>query len=379
MIITFGHLYQISEQKYMKKLIALIPLFVLFGIQAGAQKKDRLNKKDTEFLLNQQDGIYAKIETNRGDIYLVLEHKLAPITVANFIGLAEGSMQNAVKPAGVPFYDGLKFHRVITNFMIQGGCPLGNGMGDAGYKFEDEVDPSSELVQKGYVRGTLAMANSGINTNGSQFFIMHRDNPMPPNYSIFGHVVRGMEVVDSIALTPRDGSDIPLTDQKILRVTILRKGKEAESFVAPKVFETERANIPIKAAAKAKAEDEVRALANAEAQKRFMAAKTTTSGLKYIVEKEGTGVSPKINDQVTVFYRGIFTNGKQFDGNIGGEPLTYLLGGFIKGWQEGLQLMKQGGKTTFYIPYNMAYGLMGNGSIPPKSDLIFEIELLKVN
>lgn len=222
----------------MKKIFLLMSALTIFNLNVDAQKKEKLSKADKEFLGSQSDGLYAKIETNRGDIYAYLEETQFPIAVANFVGLSEGSIKNDKKVAGVPYYDGLKFHRVIPNFMIQGGCPLGTGGGDPGYSFKDELDANTEAGKKGYVRGTLAMANHGPNTNGSQFFIMHKDYPLPLNYTIFGHVVKGIETVDSIASTPRAPSDLPLQDQTISHITILRKGKAAESFDAAKVFQS---------------------------------------------------------------------------------------------------------------------------------------------
>lgn len=320
----------------------------------------------TEFLNKQADGIYAKFETSKGDIYLVLEHKKTPMTVANFIGLAEGKIKNKAKADGVPYYDGLKFHRVIPNFMIQGGCPLGTGTGDPGYKFADEFDNSLKHTGP----GILSMANAGPGTNGSQFFITHvKTEWLDGKHTVFGHVIEGQDVVDKIA-----GNDT------INKLIILRKGKEAEDFDAAKVFETEKANAGAKAAARAKAEEEARMQANAAALKRFENGKSTESGLKYIIEKEGNGTAPKASDNVTVFYRGTFTNGEQFDGNFGGNPISFGLNQVIPGWTEGLQLMKPNGKAVFYIPYHLAYGERGYpGVIPPKSDLVFEVELVKVN
>lgn len=360
----------------MKKLFLVISALSLLSFGAEAQKKEKqkLSKMDKEFLDKQADGIYAKFETNQGDIYTVLEYKKTPMTVGNFVGLAEGAIRNTAKPEGVPYYDGLKFHRVISkangdgqDFMIQGGCPLGTGTGDPGYKFPDEIDPT--LKHSG--PGILSMANAGPGTNGSQFFITHVETPwLDGKHTVFGHVVQGQEVVNKMR-----------TNDTLRRLVILRKGKEAEAFDAAKTFETEKGNIGAKNAAKAKVEEEARAKANAEALKRFANAKTTASGLKYIIEKEGEGESPKATDQVTVFYRGTFTDGREFDGNFGKQPITFGLNQVIPGWTEGLQLMKPGGKATFYIPYQIGYGEHGHpsGVIPPKSDLIFEVELVKVN
>jgi peptidyl-prolyl cis-trans isomerase A (cyclophilin A) len=321
---------------------------------------------DKEFLAKQPEGIYAKFETNKGDIYAVLEHKKTPMTVANFIGLAEGKIKNTIKAEGVPYYDGLKFHRVIPNFMIQGGCPSGTGTGGPGYKFADEFD--SSLKHTG--PGILSMANAGPGTNGSQFFITHvATDWLDGKHTVFGHVIEGQDIVDKIA-----GND------SISKLVILRKGAEAEAFDAAAVFEHEKANAGAKAEAKAKEEAAALAKANEAALKRFENAKTTASGLKYIIENEGSGNSPKASDKVSVFYRGTFTNGIEFDGNIGQKPISFGLSQVIPGWTEGLQLMKPKGKAVFYIPYALAYGANGYpGVIPPKSDLIFEVELLSVN
>jgi FKBP-type peptidyl-prolyl cis-trans isomerase len=286
------------------------------------------------------------------------------MTVANFVGLAEGKIKNTAKGEGVPYYDGLKFHRVIPNFMIQGGCPLGTGTGDPGYKFPDEIDPSL----KHDTSGILSMANAGPGTNGSQFFITHVKTPwLDGKHTVFGHVVEGQDVVNKIAM-----------NDTIKHLEILRKGKDAENFDAPKVFETEKVNVAKKAA---EAEAKKQAEWKSKTEKLNSGAKVTDSGLRYVVDKEGTGATPSATSQVTVHYTGYFTDGRVFDSSVQrGQPATFPLNGVIKGWTEGLQLMKEGAKYTFYIPYALAYGEQGYpGAIPPKSDLIFEVELLKVN
>ena len=185
------------------------------------------------------DGLFATISTRLGDIKIKLAYKDAPVTVANFVALADGKQQTS-KPKGTPFYDGTIFHRVISGFMIQGGDPTGTGMGGPGYKFQDELDSATVSYKTGYVRGAVAMANSGPNTNGSQFFIMHKDFQLPHQYSIFGMVVSGMETVDAIATLPRNGQDRP-NEEVRMKVMIKAVGKDAKSFDAMKVLEANKA------------------------------------------------------------------------------------------------------------------------------------------
>jgi FKBP-type peptidyl-prolyl cis-trans isomerase len=319
---------------------------------------------DKEFLSKQADGMYAKFETSKGTIYTNLEFKKTPMTVANFVGLAEGSIKNTAKAEGVPYYDGLKFHRVIPNFMIQGGCPLGTGTGDPGYKFGDEFDETLKHTGP----GILSMANAGPGTNGSQFFITHvKTDWLDGKHTVFGHVIDGMDVVNKIV-----GNDT------LTHLTILRKGKEAEAFDAPKVFEFEKANVGAKAEAKAKAEQEKM---DKTLNETYGNATKTASGLRYVVEKEGTGKMPLATDQVTVHYTGYLLNGTKFDSSVDrGQPATFGLNQVIRGWTEGLQLMKEGGKTKFIIPSELGYGANGAGGvIPPNSWLVFDVELIKVN
>jgi FKBP-type peptidyl-prolyl cis-trans isomerase len=351
----------------MKKII-LASLFALTSIGLLANpdkpKKPKLSKMDKEFLSKHPDGMYAKFETSKGTIICNLEFKKTPMTVANFVGLAEGSIKNTAKAEGVPYYDGLKFHRVIPNFMIQGGCPLGTGTGDPGYKFGDEFDETLKHVGP----GILSMANAGPGTNGSQFFITHvKTDWLDGKHSVFGNVVEGMEVVNKIV-----GNDT------LTHLTILRKGKDAEAFDAAKVFEFEKANAGAKAEAKAKAEKEnMDKLLN----ETYGGAATTASGLRYITQVEGTGKSPLATDQVTVHYTGYLLNGTKFDSSVDrGEPATFGLNQVIRGWTEGLQLMKEGGKTKFIIPSELGYGANGAGGvIPPNAWLVFDVELIKVN
>jgi len=311
-----------------------------------------------------EEGIFAEFNTTKGKIVVLLEYKKTPITVSNFISLAEGNnTQVSEKLKGKPYYNGLKFHRVIADFMIQGGCPKGDGTGDPGYKFDDEFVADLKHSEK----GILSMANAGPATNGSQFFITHRATPhLDGKHTVFGHVVSGIEVVDKIA-----------KDDVITSVKIIRVGKEAKKFNAQKTFSDYFLN---KAAAdKLKAEKLKEAKEKAIAE--FANAGTTASGLKYIVLQEGTGNKPVASSNVKVHYTGMFLDGKVFDSSVQrGETIDFGLNQVIKGWTEGVQLMPEGSKYKFYIPSNLAYGERGAGGvIPPNTDLIFEIELIKIN
>lgn len=316
--------------------------------------------------------MYAQIETDKGNIKIELFFKETPMTVANFVALAEGTMKNSAKAAGVPFYDGLTFHRVITkangdaqDFMIQGGDPQGTGMGDPGYKFADEIVDTINF-DKPFL---LAMANSGPATNGSQFFITNTETTwLNGKHTIFGKVVEGQDVVNKIK-----------QNDVMKKVTIIREGDDAQAFDANKVFVAVQENAVKAAAEKAKGamkefEDYV--------MKAFPKAQKTASGLYYVVEKEGTGAKAEAGKKVSVHYAGTLTDGTEFDNSFKrNQPIEFQLGvgQVIKGWDEGIALMSEGSKYKLIIPYQLAYGENGRPPvIPAKAALIFDTELIKV-
>ncbi len=354
------------------------------------------------------EGIFATIATNKGDIVLELEYKKAPVTVANFIALAEGKNTFVTEEnlKEKPFFDGLKFHRVIKDFMIQGGDPSGNGSGGPGYAFKDEF---TDL--KHDKPGILSMANSGPTTNGSQFFITHKATPwLDGKHTVFGHVTEGMSIVNAIA-----------QNDVVTKITIVRKGALAQKFDAPKVFadyfnnksEDQKKQDLVNAENKAK-----QAAIEAEAKKAYtekygpvIAAKkayftatkatatTTPSGLTYKITEKGTGVKPTNGTQFYFHYAGYFEDGTLFDSSYetvsksygkfdanraaqnGYQAFPFEAGkkdGMIPGFIEGLENMAFGDKAVVFIPSNLAYGERGAGGvIPPNTTLVFELEMLE--
>ena len=308
-----------------------------------------------------KDGLYAKFNTSKGEILVDLEFQKAPMTVGNFVGLAEGNFENTACDKGVPYYDGMKFHRVIENFMIQGGCPQGTGVGGPGYQFADEFHP--ELKHTG--PGVLSMANAGPGTNGSQFFITHVETPWLDNkHTVFGNVVEGQEVVDSIA----QGDTID-------SVEIVRVGAEAEAFDAKNAFDAGN-EVALEAERKKQEAEE------AKLKGLYDGTKRTDSGLAYVIEKEGKGPKPSKGQKVAVHYAGYLTNGQKFDSSFDRNQTIDIeigVGQVIPGWDEGIMLLNEGSKAKLIIPPNLGYGAQGAGGvIPPNATLIFEVELVKV-
>ena len=347
---------------------------------------------------NLPDGLYAKIETNKGEIIVQLDYEKAPITVANFVSLAEGKNEFVTNEniKNRPFYDGLKFHRVIENFMIQGGDPLGTGSGDAGYHFKDEI--TDLRFDKG---GVLAMANNGPATNSSQFFITHIETPwLDGKHTIFGHVVgNGMEAVNKI-----------LQDDYMSKVTIIRNGDAAKKFDAVKVFhdyfaveaENQKKQAAIDAENKRIFNEKYKTVIDTKV-KYFAALKakatTTKSGLQFVITKKSGGTKPKAGTGIFIHYAGFLENGTLFDSSIesvcktfgtfdpnraaqnGYQPIPFQAGkkdGMIPGFIEGIEQLSFGDKAVIFIPSKLGYGEAGAGGvIPPNANIIFEIELLK--
>ena len=309
-----------------------------------------------------QDGLYAKFLTSKGEIIVALEHEKTPGTVGNFVALAEGDLENSAKPQGTPYYNGLKFHRVIPDFMIQGGCPQGSGSGNPGYQFDDEFHP--DLKHDG--PGVLSMANAGPGTNGSQFFITHVATPwLDGNHTVFGHVTEGQDVVDAIA-----------QDDEISELQILRVGKAAEEFNAVEAFRVFEGS-------RQKRIEEAQKAREAELDKLSAGFEKTESGLRYQMIQNGDGTKAESGKTVSVHYKGQLTDGTVFDSSYKrNQPIDFTLGigQVIPGWDEGISLLKVGDKARFVIPSELAYGSRGAGGvIPPDATLIFDVELVNVS
>ncbi len=331
-------------------------------------------------------GLYAEIKTNKGDIMVNLNFKETPVTVANFVSLSEGKNKE-VSPEYYKkkYYDGLIFHRVIDSFMIQGGCPQGTGMGDPGYKFKDEFNENLNHD----VPGVLSMANSGPNSNGSQFFITHKETPwLNGVHSVFGRVIKGIEVVNLIKQY-----------DTIDNVSIIRVGREARSFKASKIFSNYFEEDKINKEKKIALLKNIKLGKSIEHKTKKSMSISTNSGLQYI--KTYTSNGPKVDPKKAVMthYAVYFEDGSLLDTSIlevaerydivnmkrknagGYTPLESRVGpddGFIPGFKEGLRLLNVGDKAILYIPYYLAYGEKGRESIAPKSNLIFEVEIVEL-
>ena len=328
-------------------------LFILL-VSIGACKSAKYDDLD--------DGVYADLQTDKGDILLKLEYEIVPITVANFISLAEGTNPYVDEQfKGKRFYDGLKFHRIVADFMIQGGDPRGNGSGNPGYKFDDEFHPELKHNEP----GVLSMANAGPGTNGSQFFITHVATPwLDNNHTVFGKVIEGQDVVDAIAQ-----GDV------IESLEILRVGAEAEAYNAVEAFRSFEGD-------REKKIEEAKKDAQAELDKLAQGFTETESGLRYQIIQKGNGKKAEKGNKVSVHYKGQLSDGTVFDSSYKrNQPIDFQVGvgQVISGWDEGILLLKVGDKARFVIPSNLGYGSQGAGGvIPPNATLIFDVELMDV-
>jgi len=348
--------------------VLLLSVLLIFSSQPAASQSASADSTPDTKEQPMKDGLYAKIKTSKGDILLELYYDKAPLTVINFVGLAEGTLAygGADKPTGTRFYDGLKFHRVIKDFMIQGGCPLGTGTGGPGYSFPDEIVPDLKFTGP----GVLAMANAGPNTNGSQFFITHVATPhLNGKHTIFGHVVEGQDVVNAI-----EQGDV------IKTIEIIRQGEKAQQFQTDQAaFDKAEAELENRqqAAAKEKKDSIVKLI-----KKRWPNVHFNHDGLFWVVNKEGKGGKPAPGTKVSVHYTGrLLEHDRKFDSSYDrGEPITFPVGQgrVIPGWDMAVSSMEKGEKRTLIIPPELAYGAQGagNGIIPPNAWLVFDVELV---
>ncbi len=319
-----------------------------------------------------EDGLYAEFKTSEGDFVTELYYQQTPMTVGNFVALAEGNHPEVDERfQGKKYYDSIIFHRIIDGFMIQGGDPDGSGQGGPGYKFADEFD--SELQHE---KGVLSMANAGPKTNGSQFFITLAPTPhLDGLHSVFGKLVVGESVVDSIGKVETGSRDKPVNDVVIETVNILRKGKEAKAFDAVESFKDGVKNAE-------EAEKEAIALREKQLEEASEGFNETESGLRYLIKKSNPrGASPKAGQTVKVHYTGYLLDGTKFDSSIDrGEPIEFPVGTgrVIPGWDEGIMLLKKGEQAELVIPSELAYGARQTGPIPANSVLKFEVELIDV-
>ena len=345
---------------------------------------------------NLKDGLYADIQTNYGDMLAELYYKATPGTVANFVSLAEGTntyVADSLK--GKRYYDGTKSHRVIKNFMLQAGDRTATGEGDPGYKFADEFVDTLRYTRK----GQLGMANSGPATNGSQFFITEvATDWLNFRHTIFGQVIQGEDVISKITSVKTGAQDRPVDPVVIKKVEIIRVGKDAQKWDAPKVFDAFMKEQNAKAQ-KLESQKEKNLALMAEQEAKAVA---QPSGIKILKLKEGNGVKPQIGSDVLVNYAGFLrATGDLFDTNIaeiakendaydaaraadpqyGYIPYAWKYSpevGLIAGFKEALLSMKVGDRIRVFIPSALAYGKQGfgNGVIPPDADLMFEIEIV---
>ena len=359
-----------------------------------------------------EDGIYAEFITSEGVMVTELYYDDAPATVANFVALAEGTHPGVDSIyAGKPFYNGLKFHRILKDFMIQGGDPLGTGSGNPGYRFHDELSPD----RRHDTIGMLSMANAGYRTNGSQFFILNSvrsyldgydangnlkdcENPQVYCHTIWGKLIIGYDVLEKISSVPVTGprKSTPVDPVLINEVNIIRKGGAAKSFNAPQVFEAEVAEEEKRQEEVEKAKLAVTEGIKTHYETQKADVETLPTGLQIHWQNRGQGQKLKIGDNVLVDYAVYFPSGELLDTSMesaakasnkldaaraqAGAYQPYPMqnspdAALITGVKDALKIMRVGDKATLFIPYHLAYGERGRRGIPPKTDLIFEMEV----
>ena len=307
-------------------------------------------------------GLYARLTTSKGDIVIKLEYEKAPLTVGNFVGLAEGRLDAS---KGKKYFDGLSFHRVVPDFVIQSGDPKADGTGGPGYEFSNEI--AADL--KYDAEGVVGMANAGPNTNGSQFFITMKATPqLDGGYSIFGKVIEGMDVVKKI-----------VQGDKLVKVEIIRSGSAAKSFKADQAAWNSR-QAPLAEALKKTAAD-TRAKDLAMVKQKWPDLVPDADGIYQKTIKAGAGATPTTGQTVSVAYKGMLIDGRVFDqSDFHGGPVDFQVGvgRIIAGWDKVVMQMKKGEKRMVIIPPELAYGSRGTpgGPIAPDSFLAFEIELV---
>jgi len=331
-------------------------------------------------------GLYADIETNKGSIVVYLELEKTPVTVANFVSLSEGENEMVSENfLNKKYYEGILFHRVIADFMIQGGDPTGTGSGGPGYKFNDEIN--EDLSHSG--PGILSMANAGPGTNGSQFFITHKATPwLDGKHTVFGKVVIGQNIVDSIA-----------QNDTIKKVTIIRKGSDAKNFDAPKIFKEHFKKIEAEKVEKEEKQQVIRLNTLDKFENQKAKATTTASGLQYIITEKGSGPKVTTTNKAKTHYAVYFEDGtllqtSKLETAEALEAVNEQLkiadayrpievdcspeAQMIESFKEGLRFLRVGDKATLFLPYTLAYGERGVQGIPPKSNLIFELEIVEI-
>lgn len=343
------------------------------------------------------DGIYAEFITTKGTMVAKLAYEKAPITVANFVSLAEGSNTMVKEPyKKKAYFNGSMFYRVVDNSIIQGGDPTNKGPGNPGYKFKDEFHPDLKHDKP----GILSMANYGPKTNGSQFFIAEIPRPGLDNkHSVFGELIIGLNILDSISRVKTDKTNRPLKDVVIKTLNIIRKGKKAKNFDAPKVFENHFIEEKRFQKEKKKKEEAILKSTIEKFENQKAKAVSLESGLQYYISEKGTGEKLPENAKALVHYTVYTEKGKliktsklevaeklnavstKLKAANKYQPIKANIGPdaqMIQGFKEGLQQLHVGDKATLFIPYHLGFGEAGGNSVPEKTNIVFEVEILKL-